>query len=423
MRRLIPLAVAGALAATVVTAPTTAAAPAAENRSVKAGKTPTPYAFRASGFGTRIKGGDLPATSGRTAYDSIGCTNLAGAKRHNEAADVQIPGLGRVSGVATDLRTVKTPGGASVIATHSVARVVLAESSFGRLAIKGIDSMAQASATATGYATDTSTSVAKIVFEPTDGQPQEFDIPTPGQPIVVPGLLRIALGDSKERKGADSAKAVADGLAITLIPTNTRVQVAHTSATITRGIKTGLFSGGANTSGVEALGGVAATGRTQFIQMPCQGTKGKVRTNDAVGLNLPGVLEVGAATARQKGVQLKRQARGFEEAAVASIDLGDGALQVDAVKARVAVSRVKGKKPKVSFAGSQVAGITVDGENYTLPELDGLEIPGLVKVETLIKERLKNGGRITALRLTLLDGTGAIVNLGQANLRIFPSKR
>lgn len=427
MRRLIPLVAASALAAaTLVTAPTAStAAPAASGAAAKAGKTPTAYAFRASGFGTRIRGGDLPATSGRTAYESIGCTNMAGIHRHNEVADVQIPGLGKVSGIATDLFTEQTAQGTSTVSRHSIARVILAESSFGRLSIKGVDSYARATATPRGYDTETKTSLAKLLFEPTDGEPQELDLPTPGQPVVVPGLLRIAIGDSYERKRADFAKAVADGLSIKLIPTNTLVQVGHTSATITKGIKTGLFAGSANTSSTTLLGEIAATGRTQLVQMPCQGTKGKIRTNDAAGVKLPSIIEVGAATARQMGLQGKKKALGFEEAAVASIDLGDGALKIDAVKGRVNVIRAagKGKKPKVSFTGSQVAGITVDGETYTLPELDGLEIPGVAKIETLIKERLKNGARITALRLTLLDGSGAVVNLGQANLRIYSSKR
>lgn len=428
MRRLIPIAAASALAATLAIAPATGMAAAVAPEAAakpKPGKTPSPYAFRASGFGTRIKGGDLPTTSGRTAYESIGCTNLAGIHRHNEVADVQIPGLGKVSGIATDLTTEQNSQGTSTVSRHSIARVVLAESSFGRLSIKGVDSYARATATARGYDTETKTSLAKLVFEPTGGQPQELDLPTPGQPIVVPGVLRVAIGDSFERKQADSAKAVADGLSIKLIPTNTLIQVAHTSATITKGIKTGLFAGSANTSATTLLGEIAGTGRTQLVQMPCQGTKGKVRVNDAVGIKLPGILDVGAATARQMGVQGKKKAVGFEEASVASIDLGDGALKIDAIKGRVSVERAKGKgkKPKVSFAGSQVAGITVDGETYTLPELDGLEIPGLAKIETLVKEKLKNGGRITALRLTLLDGSGAVVNLGQANLRIYSSRR
>lgn len=422
MRRMIPVGTALALATAALTAPAAmTAASAAPAAAERAAKVPTAYAFRAGGYGTKIRGGELPATSGATAYQSIGCTNMAGINRHNEVADVEIPGLGTVSGIRTDVSTVKTGSETASISRHKIAGIVLAESSFGRLSIEGISSYAKASVSGAGYAADTRTTVATIVFKPTGGEAQELAIPTPGRPIVVPGLLRLAIGDHREKKGADFAKARSDALKITLIPTNTKVSVGRTSAQINKGVRNGLFSGSANSTSTQLLNGIAGTGRTQLVLMPCQGTGGKVQTNDAVGLNLPGALEVGAVRARQLGSNLKRRAVGYEEASVASLNLGDGALVVEAVKARVNVVRIRGKKPKVTYTGSQVAGITVDGETYTLPELDGLEIPGLAKIETMVKEKFPNGGKITALRITLLDGTGAVVNIGQASLKIRPS--
>lgn len=427
MRRIIPLGTALAVATAVLTTPAVlpaAAAPeAATAAKAAAGKVPTAYAFRAGGFGTAIRGGDIPLASGTTAYTSIGCTNMAGINRHNAVANVNIPGLGNVGGIRTDVQTVKTATETATISQHKIAEVTLAESSFGKLTIEGVTSYAKASVTSSGYQAEATTSLAKLVFKPAGGEKQELALPTPGQPIVIPGLLRVALGDHSEVKRPDFAKARANALKITLIPTNTRIVLGRASAFITAGIKTGLFSGSANSTSTQILGQIGSTGRTQNVIMPCQGTGGQVRKNDAANINLPGVLEVGAATARAMGVQSGAKASGYTESGVASINLGDGALVIDAVKGRVNVLRERGKNRKVTFDGSQVAGITVDGETYTLPELDGLEIPGLVKIETLVTEKSKNGGSITALRLTLLDGSGAVVNLGQARLKIYSSRR
>lgn len=424
MRRIIPLGAALVLASTVLAAPSATSAPApAAAPAKKAEKVATSYAFRGGGYGTAVRGGDLPANVGTVAYQSIGCTNLAGIQRHNEVADVKIPGLGTVSGIRTDVETVKTATETATISRHRVAEITLAESSLGRLAIEGVSSYAKAAATPSGFEATVTTSLAKLTFTPANGQKMELDLPTPGQPIVVPGLLRVAIGDHAEIEKPDSAKARANALKITLIPTNTRITLGRASAYITNGIKTGLFSGSANTTSTQLLGNIASTGRTQLVTMPCKGTEGVVKTNDAVGLNLPGILEVGAVTSRQMGQQEGNRAYGFEEAGVASINLGNGALVIDAVKGRVNVSREKGKNRKVDFKGSQLLGITVDGETYGLPELDGLEIPGIAKVETMVKEKFKNGGRITALRLTLLDGTGAVVNVGQAVLKIWKKAR
>ncbi|WP_182524896.1 choice-of-anchor P family protein [Nocardioides dongkuii] len=432
MRRFIPVGTALALAAAVLVAPTTASsatAPSAAATSYaakpKAGKAkkPTPYAFRAHGYGTRIKGGDLPSVSGATALASLGCTNRTGIRKHNEVADVQLPGLGRISGVRTDISTVKTKTGVSSVSEHSVAQIVLAESSFGRLSIQGITSMATASAGRSGYSTDAETTLARLVFTPTGGEPRELRLPTLNRPIEVPGLLRVSIGDIRERKGADFAHARANGLKIALLPTQTRVVVGRTVAYMTRGIRTGLFNGSSAATRAELLAGNVRLGRTQSLTMPCQGTDGKVQTNAAAKVSIPGLLDLGAVSSRQMGKQGKRRALGFEEASVASLNLGDGALKVDAIMGRVRVVKAKGKKARVSYAGSTIGGITVDGERYSLPELDGIEIPGIAKVETLVKEKVKNGGRITALRLTLLDGTGAVVDLGQAYLKIRPSGR
>lgn len=436
MRRIIPLGTALVLAAAVLTTPTTSTAASAspESAAVAAkskpgkpkkpkGKKPTPYAFQVWGYGTRVWGGQIPAASGATALQTIGCTNRTGLNRSNQVAEVQIPGLGKISGVRTDVRTVKTANEVASVSEHKVGQIVLAESSLGRLSIEGVTSYSKASATKSGYATTAETTVGKLVFRPANGEARELRLPTVNRPIVVPGLLRVAIGDHLERKGADFARARANGLTITLIPTNTKVVVGRTVAFITKGIKAGVFGGSANATSTELLGGVLGTGRTQRITMPCQGTDGKVQSSSAADVKLPGVLDIGAARSSQAATQNRRRAVGYEESSVARLNLGNGALVVDAIKGRVNVSRVKGKKPTVNFNGSTVGGITVDGEAYTLPELDGLEIPGLAKIETLVTERFHNGGRITALRITLLNGQGGVINLGQAFLKVVRNGR
>lgn len=434
MRRFIPLGTALVLAATAFTAPLAGTATASDTdatsvvakakpKKPKAKKKPTPYAFRAHGYGTRVVGGQLPAASGATALAVIGCTNKTGIHRDNNVAEVKLPGLGTISGVRTDVRTVKTATEVASISEHKVAQIVLAETSLGRLSIEGITSYSKASATSAGYATETDTTLAKLVFRAPGGQAQELPLPTLKRPIEVPGLLRVAIGDQLERTGPDFARARANGLTITLIPTNTKVVVGRTVAFLTKGIQTGLFAGSSNATSTELLGGLVGTGRTQRITMPCQGTDGKVEHSSALDLTIPGILDVGAARSSQLGEQRRRRAFGYEESSVASINLGNGALVVDAIKARVNVSRVKNRKAKVDFNGTTVAGITVNGQTYSLPQLDGLEIPGIAKIETMVEERFSNGGRITALRVTLLGGTGGVVNLGQAKLKIARSGR
>ncbi len=73
--------------------------------------------------------------------------------------------------------------------------------------------------------------------------------------------------------------------------------------------------------------------------------------------------------------------------------------------------------------GSTVLEIIIDGQSYKIPAIGSLEIPGLVKLQDAIEIRTTNGIKVIGLRVTLLDGTGAVVDLGVASLGIRPGVR
>src|SRR5687768_894846 len=104
MRRMVAVVIMillGGTSLVVTGSPATAAAAAAAAAKPK----PTPFALTAAGLGTRVKGGDVPASSGKTAYRVIGCTNLAPVTRQNHLAEAVAPGLGTVSGMTTKVWT------------------------------------------------------------------------------------------------------------------------------------------------------------------------------------------------------------------------------------------------------------------------------------------------------------------------------
>ena len=47
-----------------------------------------------------------------------------------------------------------------------------------------------------------------------------------------------------------------------------------------------------------------------------------------------------------------------------------------------------------------------------------LNIPGVAKLERNVVHRYTNGISVIALRVTLLDGSGAVLDLGEAHLKI-----
>ena len=388
------------------------------DRSVFAKKSDrTPFAYRAVTYGSRVRGGAIPASSGTTSYQAIGCTNVAGVNKTNEIASVELPGLGVAKGVDTRSWTERSNGVYSSYSTHDIAKIVLAESSFGELAIQGLSSSSRAYFDSTGFHADTKTQVASITFTPTNGTPQSLAIPTPGQPIVIPGLLEIRIGSEKRVADGSHAKASADVLEVLLVPTSTKVRVAHTAAQLARGVKRGLFSGLSAATQVTALDNLVKSGPQPLTRMPCQGTQGKEKGKNVAAVNLLPLIQVGAASTRQMGTQRPGRAWGYEEARIAKVDLGGGQLVITGIQARANVERTR---EGVTFdsKGTKFLTATVNGTEYSFPELDGLSIPGLVEIETGVVEELPSGLDVVAVRLTLLDGTGAVIDLGHARLLI-----
>lgn len=401
-----------AMAVTAVAAPTSATAqakPAAE---------PTPYALSASAFGSTVNGGDLPISSGRTALAAIGCTNAAGKTNSNSVAGVDLPGLGSIDGIETVVSTNKNGQRVASTANNKIADVVLGAQGVGTLRISALTTSARVAKTQSGFTAEHGVSaVLKVTVGPVT---TPVDLPTEGNPVTIPGLAKIALGPVVERQGANGAFAKVNGLVVTVIPTNTVVKLGQAQARIDTGVKSGVFKGNASGEKVTVANDLIKLGAQPNTTIPCQGTGGDTRTRSVAGVSLPPALELGALQTRVEGDNGDASASGFTEGSVASLDLGDGALEITGITGRANVSRT-GRKIVANANGTTVGEILVDGEPASIPTGGELEIPGLAKLEN--GPVVKSGASISvsALKLTLLDGTGATILLGNAKLAILAS--
>jgi hypothetical protein len=380
----------------------------------------TTYAFKTSGFGTRVLGGQLPVGSDTTGYQVIGCTNRSGIRHANEVAQADLPGLGTVSGVKTRVWTTDKNGLASSHSTHTIAHLTLASSGVGSLSLDAIKAKATAFHDDAGFHATTSTSLGGITFTPPAGPPQSFPAPSPGQPVTIPGLATISLGQS--RTGHSGTGAVADALAlrIDVIPTSTTVKVAHADAQINSGLTSGMFSGHSDAVSVPTgAGDIVKSGPDPLTVMPCQGTYGTVHHKSVARTDLGGQLVVKGLSSQERANQDAQGAHGYERGSVARINLGNGQLVVSAIVGKATVSR-DGHGIVRSAKGTRVGSVTVGGQTQTFPPTGVIEIPGVLKLERKVVTRTRTGLRVVALRVTLLDGSGAVIDLGEANLRLRP---
>jgi hypothetical protein len=380
----------------------------------------TSYAFNASGYGTRLLGGQVLAGSKTTAFDAIGCTNQAGKDKSNDVASADIPGLGTATGIKTRVWTTSRHGVVASHATHSIANITLASSGVGSLSLDAVEAKARAFHSSSGFHATTVTKIGAITFTPPAGSPQTFPAPTPDQPVVVPGLATIYAGKSIDRHSGSDALAEAVALRIEVVPTSISVKVDHATARLGSGLSGGIFNGhSAATQVVTAGGDVAKSGPNPLSLMPCEGTGGVKRHKADASIDLGGQLIVKGAASTQRGTQGDGTARGFEKGEVAKLNLGAGSLVVDGIVGKVRVRRTP-DGVTMSTKGTELGTITASGQPQTFPPTGVLEIPGVARLERKVVTRSRSGISVVALRVTLLDGSGAVIDLGEAALHVAP---
>ena len=408
---------AGGALAVASPAGSAAAPPAAAAKT-----TPTAFALAGSGFGTRARGGALPAGSDTTAFHAIGCTNRAGKSNENHVASVALPGLGTASGVTTRVWTVTKGNTVSSYSRNSTTRVVLGDAATGVVEINGITSLSRAFHDAKGFHARTRTAIGSILYTPATGEAQELELPTPGQPVEVPGVATISVGRTAESTSGSHARAEADTIRIESMLTMSTAEIAHSRAVIFKGVKSGLFSGRSSSAQGTAADDHLSFGHTPLSIMPCQGTDGAERTKSTVHIDRGSEIFLSGLSSRQMGDQTAALAHGFERGRVDVVEINGGDLRIEKVVGRVNVIRRAGQVER-NTNGTQIGTVTANGETQQFPNTDVLNIPGVAKLQRDIVDRSRNGISVTALRITLLDGSGAVLKLGVATLSIKPSGR
>jgi hypothetical protein len=398
------------------------AAPVVPAKAAAVAPRPTNFGLHAMGYGTSIKGGDIPLASGATGFAHITCTTLAGLNRSNGVAEVDLPGLGTIEAVDTKVATIKRGKTVTAVSRHSLAGITLAETALGSLSLGAVSSIARVWHDGNRFHSEVDSEVAGIVLTPPGGDPQVISIPTPGKPIEIPGLLRITIGESKVVKKPGFIFARAQALLVEILPTRTKVKIALSRSRMTKDVVNSIMSGyAAGLKGKVLNVGedtIVHIGRTPTRPLPCEGTNGQVKSTRTVDLNIPSALTVGAANAKVFGTQFgRRRARAWAEASIAEVNLGGGALVIEGIKARANVARKPGVLIRNS-KGTSTLTITANGEPQTIPPIGVLEIPGLVKIEENVRQLVRGGIEVIALRLTLLDGTGAVIDLGVARAQV-----
>lgn len=379
----------------------------------------TTFAFKSSGYGTRMTGGQVTAGSSTSGWRAIGCTNQAGRNRTNNVGETTLSGLGTASNVKTHLWTTSHNGVVASHSLHRIGQVTLVQTGLGSVSMSAITSRATASHDDSGFHATTTTHLGGLSFTPPVGPAQSFPAPTPDQPVTIPGVATIYAGQHTTRESATGSAADAFALRVDVIPTGSHLKVAHSHAELSSGMTGGVFGGrAAATHVVSAFAGTTKGGPNPLTHMPCQGTYGKLKQKSLANGSLSDQLLFHNANSSVRGSQGSDSAHGMSRASVGRTALGDQVV-VGGVVGKVSVSR-QGNKVTTSTKGTQLGTVTVNGQQQTFPKSGVLEIPGVMKLERAVVTRTHNGISVIGLRVTWLDGSGAVVDFGDASVKIRP---
>jgi hypothetical protein len=380
--------------------------------------TPTAYALGGGGFGTLVRGGQAPANSAPTAYAAIGCTNRAGVTKTGHVAAAKVPGLGTVSGVSTKVWTESAGDTVSSYSRHTTEDLVIASSDVGSLHVEGITTKTRAWHNSTGYHAAGNVDISSITFKPSGGDTQNVEIPTPGNPVTVPGLAKLTIGSIAKSVGSSSARVGADGLVAKVFRSDTEAHVSHAQSQIAGKVALGLFHGRSYAEKGNGVQGNVTNGAHPLLFMACQGTRGLVQKRSIVGVNLGDQVQLdGDLRAEQSATNATKAASGYEQSSVAKADMGNGQVVATGIVGRANVTRLN-SGVKSDIKGSTIGKVLVNGQERQFPDSGVMEIPGVAKLEQNVVKRYKTGISVIALRVTLLDGSGAVFNFGFAELKI-----
>jgi hypothetical protein len=391
-------------------------------RDLESGTVDTHFALAATGFGSHVQGGSPPGGSAPTAYQRIGCTNRAGLSHTNTLAEQDITDVGTLSGLETHVWTTRSHGVVASHARHTIAGLTLVDlGPLGSLAITGITSDVTAFHDANGFQTLSSPSVGSVTLTVL-GVPAPKDVPTPGNPVTIPGVATLSIGPSSAKTGMHGASVTAYALTVHVIPTDTDIKLGKAHASIADGVSFGLFKGRSYATQVSALDDSLTSGPNPLTLMPCRGTRGQLRSRSTADLEVPGVLSAKGLTSSERSNQSRSRAHGYERAEIARVSLAGGAVVIHGIVGKATVTRTAHSTTR-SARGTTVGKVRINGQVTAFPRSGVIELPGVAKLEEHLVKRSKHGLKVTALRITLLDGAGATIDLGRAQLTISKLRR
>jgi hypothetical protein len=314
------------------------------------------YAANAFGTSATLLGGT--ASSGKSAFVTLGCSSQPTTLQTNSVADVHVGAILSTGAVDTTSAAITVAGGT---AARGVATIHDVSALAGLVTADVLTAESTTSSTSAGVMTSAAgTTVVNLKI----GTTTINGTVAPNTRINLPGVGFVVVNHQFPLGSASGPSLAVDLLDIHVTsPTlgvlaGSRVIVGHAQSTLAA--VAGLLDGHAY--GTElTVGSTVTSGRTAFQPLACQGTDGVTKKNSVASVTIPGVVATGTVVSTAKGTVGATTASGETTSTIENVNLGVGLVTATAVKADAHAA--VGPGPSFSFndMGSAFIGLSVLG--------------------------------------------------------------
>ncbi|WP_375425895.1 choice-of-anchor P family protein [uncultured Friedmanniella sp.] len=381
-----------------VTSASTVAAALAMTMPLPAQAATTTYdAFSGSAYVSVVTLG--PITSGASAVSSV-CTTNKDLTRTNTVAKLSVPLLGNVGAGNTQVTTSGSGSSGATTATTTIAGTSLLG---GLVSASAITSSAKVSHTG-----DTYTNTASSTFTGLKIAGRSVTVkPTGVTTVSIPGIASVVLNNQKVASAAGNHTLGVIAMRVNVLKGN---PLGLASGTVIVGVAnaglrdTIFHKPAASAYGTQIdVAGVVSAGKTASVGLPCGGLTDVTKSSNLAGVDVPGVLKVGALTTKVSSTDTASSTTANASAEIGATSLLGGVISVDAITAASSSTR-KGTKVTTTSEGTQVLGLKINGVDQTTADVAENSTIDIDGVGTLYLRRAVRSGsslQVYALQLKL----------------------
>ena len=344
---------------------------------------------------------------GRTANQPF-CTTASNVSRSNNTGAVTLAGLGTIGAQVTKTQSVKSGTTQSSITTSKTAGVNLLS---GAVVFTAIEAKATVTLNSSGYTQSGKTTFVGLKI---GGITVPDVTPAPNTEVPLLGFGKVILNQQGTLNQFGLHSQGVNGLRLIIsnpanpagLPTG-EIVISYALASLHSPAFRRAY-GVAYATKIQ-VGDVIQSGASAAVNLPCGGSSGVTRTNNLAGVNLPGILTVGAGTTTAKSTDSAASTNARTTATIGAVNLLSGVVTADAIKA-VSSTTKQGSTYTRSSAGTSIVDLRINGNPVTINLGPNTTIP-IAGVGNLYVRRStwsSTGLDVIALQLVLGSPQGSL---------------